>query len=141
MNMFKPDTASSPEEYIRNIADEARREQMQTLHAFIRKTVPKLAPFMISGMIGYGKYHYKYPSGREGEWCTIALASQRNYISEYACANDGKQYVAEKYVSKLPKANIGKSCIRFKRIDEIDLNVLATILKEAENNPMGLAKS
>jgi hypothetical protein len=55
--MFKPNTAESPEEYIAQI-EMPRRAEMQALHEFIKKAVPKLKPFMISGMIGYGKLYF-----------------------------------------------------------------------------------
>jgi hypothetical protein len=126
--MFKVTDAKTPEEYIAKI-DEPRKSEINELHQLIVKTAPQLKPFMISGMIGYGKYHYKYASGREGEWCTIALASQKNYISVYVCVMNGEHYLAEDYKSKLPKANIGKSCIRFKKIADIDLEVLKDLIK------------
>lgn len=129
--MFKVTDAKTPEEYIEKI-EEPRKSQILQLHQLILKTVPQLKPYIISGMIGYGSYHYKYASGREGDWCIIALASQKNYISVYVCAIDGKEYVAESYKSKLPKSSIGKSCIRFKKIEDIDLDVLKEIIKKGE---------
>src|SRR5258705_9102227 len=96
MNMFKSTNAKTPDEYIAMI-DEPRRGQIQLLHDLIRKAIPKLKPYIISGMIGYGSFHYKSTSGREGDWFIIGLASQKNYISLHICASDGKQYVAEKY--------------------------------------------
>lgn len=136
MNMFKPTTAKTPEEYI-NLVVQPRRSQIKQLDEFIRKTVPKLKPFIISGMIGYGKYRYKYASGQEGDWCTIALASQKNYISVYVCAADDKGYIAERYKKELPKASIGKSCIRFKKIEDIDLAVLKKVILQGEKTPLG----
>lgn len=129
MNMFKETSAKTPEEYIAGL-DGSRRGEIQKLHDFIRSVAPDLKPHIQSGMIGYGTYHYKYASGREGDWMIIALASQKNYISVYVCAPDGDQYVPEKYKDQLPKANIGKSCIRFKRTEDIDLDVLATIIRK-----------
>lgn len=127
--MFKATAAKTPVEYI-NLIDEPRKSQIKFLHEFVCKTVPDLKPFIISGMIGYGSFHYKYASGREGEWCIIALASQKNYISVYICTTDGEGYVPEKYKKELPKASIGKSCIRFKKLEDIDLNVLKKIILE-----------
>lgn len=135
MNMFKITSAKTPEEYI-NSLEEPRREQIKKLHEVIIKTVPKLKPFIISGMIGYGKYRYKSKSGREGDWCTIALASQKNYISIYVCAVKNGKYIAEMYKDKFPKASIGKSCIRFKKIEDLGLDVFKTVLQEAEKFPM-----
>lgn len=127
MNMFKKNIFKTPEEYLNSLEDKRKKDVIQ-LHELIIKTVPKLKPFMIVGMIGYGKFNYKYASGREGDWAIIALASQKNYISLYGCASDGKEYIAEKYKSKLPKANIGRSCIRFKKIEDVDLDIIKEIL-------------
>lgn len=127
--MLKPTTAATPEDYIAQI-DEPRRSDIQQLHQLIRQTVPDLKPFIIAGMIGYGPYHYKYASGREGDTAIISLASQKNYISLYVCATADGQYVAESYKEKLPKANIGKSCIRFKQLADIEVKVLKEVLKK-----------
>jgi hypothetical protein len=81
-------------------------------------------------MIGYGSYHYKYASGREGDWPVISLASRKNYISVYVCGAEGGEYVAERRKEELPKASVGKSCIRFKRVSDIDLKALESIIKE-----------
>jgi len=136
MNMFKSTSAKTPKEYIDQLI-EPRKSEIEKVDVFIRKTVPKLKPFIISGMIGYGAYHYKYPSGREGDWAVVLLASQKNYISIYACGMSGEEYVAEKYKKELPKASIGKSCIRFKKFEDLDSGVLKKILLESEESPMG----
>ena len=82
-------------------------------------------------MIGYGPYHYRYASGREGDAHLLALAPHKNYISLYVlCTKDGA-YLAESYRERLPKANIGKSCVRFKRPSDIDLGELRELLAEA----------
>src|SRR6185369_12850844 len=104
----------------------------ERLHQIIRKAVPKLAPGMMSGMIGYGPFHYRYASGREGDTFKIALSSNKSYISLYACAADARGWVAERYKKLLPKANIGKSCVRFKKVDDLDLSALNALLKETE---------
>jgi uncharacterized protein YdhG (YjbR/CyaY superfamily) len=134
--MFKPNTSTSPEDYIKKIEDPSRREEIQKLHDLIRKTVPDLKPFMISGMIGYGSFHYKSKSGREGDWYVIGLASNKNYISVYVCASDGKQYTAEKYQKELAPADVGKSCIRFKKTSDIDLKMLEKVIKEGAKSPL-----
>lgn len=129
--MFKPTSAQTPDEYIAAIP-EPRRQDFETIHALIQKTVPSLKPHILSGMIGYGTYHYRYASGREGDWSLIALANQKNYISVYVCALENAKYIAEAYRDKLPKASIGKSCIRFKTLKDIDLSILTEIIKKAE---------
>jgi uncharacterized protein YdhG (YjbR/CyaY superfamily) len=123
--------ATTPQEYIDEL-EEPRKSDIAKLDKLIRATVPNLKPVMISGMLGYGLYHYKYDSGREGDWPVIGLASQKNYISLYVSCVTPQGYLAEEYKENLPKANIGKSCIRFKKLEEVDLNVIKDILRKAE---------
>jgi Domain of unknown function (DU1801) len=119
----------TPEEYIAGL-EEPRRKQVRGLHDLIRKTLPHLEPRVRSGMIGYGTYHYRYASGREGDSFVIGLASNKRYISLYVCGADPEGYVAERYRSKLPNADIGKSCVRLKRLDDVDSTVLAELIAQ-----------
>jgi hypothetical protein len=126
----------TPEEYIAKL-EEPRRSEVARLHALIRKTVPKLEPCVVGGMIGYGPFHYKYASGREGDTARITLASNKASISIYACAVDEKGYVAERYKKRLPKASIGKSCVRFKKVDDLDAGALADLFRETAKGNWG----
>lgn len=135
MNMFKPTDAKTVDDYISKI-DEPRKNDIIALHELIQRLMPDQTPVLVYSMIGYGMFHYKSRSGREGDWPLIALASQKNYISVYVCAVDtNKKYVAENYKDKLPKASIGKSCIRFKKLEDIDENVLSEIIEKAKTLP------
>src|SRR3954449_9535950 len=101
----------TPEDYIAAL-EEPRRGDVQQLHDLVRETLPHFTPHIRSGMIGYGEYHYRYASGREGDWFLVGLASRKQYISLYVvCTVDGA-YLAERYVDRLPNADIGKSCVR-----------------------------
>lgn len=126
--MFKPTDAKSVEEYIERI-EEPRKSDIIALDTMIREIAPKLERSLFGSIIGYGKFHYKSKSGQEGDWFPIGLASQKNYISLYVCATDGKEYLPEKYVKKLPKASIGKSCVRFKKLQDVDEKVLRELIK------------
>lgn len=126
--MFKTTTATTPEEYI-GALDEPRRSQVRRLHELIRATVAQLEPHIQSGMLAYGTYHYRYASGREGDWFPIGLASNKRYISLYITAADRQHgYLAESYRERLPKADIGKSCVRIKRLEDVDLDALAELI-------------
>lgn len=120
--------AKSPREYINGLP-EPRKSELAELNRLIQKATG-MKPMIFYGMLGYGKFHYVYPSGREGDWVSVALASQKNYISLYACMTNNKGYIAESYKRKLPKASIGRSCVRFKRLADIDLKVVSALLKE-----------
>lgn len=127
--MFKPSKATTIEDYI-EMLEEPRKSEIEKLDKFIRKTAPSLKPYFSYNMLGYGPFKYKSAKGEMIDWPLVALASQKNYISLYVCAADRKEYVAEKYKKELPKANIGRSCIRFKKVEDIDLKVIEKIIKE-----------
>ena len=82
-------------------------------------------------MLGYGRFHYRYASGREGDASLVALSSGKQYISLYVLCADAGGYLVERYADRLPKAKIGKSCVRFKRTDDLDLDALRDLLAEA----------
>lgn len=130
MNMFKPTSAKTVEGYIGAI-DEPRRSDIAELDKLISSLASKSSERKLWGsIIGYGSYHYKYASGREGDWMKIGLASQKNYISVYICAVNAKGYIAEQYQDKFPKASIGRSCIRFKKLEDVDLKALKEVIVE-----------
>lgn len=128
---------TTPKQYIDRL-EEPRKSDIAKLDRLIRATVPKLKPHIANGIIGYGPFHYKYPSGREGDWFRVGLASNKAYISLYACAADERGYVAERYKKKLPKANIGKSCVRFKRLEDLDIDALKALLRETATTGFGM---
>lgn len=130
--------ATTPKQYIDNLA-EPRRSDVAKLHALITKTVPKLEPAMVMGMLGYGPFRYRYESGREGDTAKICVASNASYISLYAMAADDDGYVAERYKERLPKAKIGKSCVRFKKLDDLDPAALKALLKEVAKTGYGVS--
>jgi hypothetical protein len=128
--MIGKSSARTPTEYLASL-EEPRRSEVTRLHRLIRKAAPGLAPRIESGMLAYGRYHYRYASGREGDWFVIGLASQKRYISLYVCATDDEGYVAESFKDRLPRASIGKSCVRIKRLDDVDLATVEKMVARA----------
>lgn len=128
-------TAATHDEYIDELP-EPRRTELRALHELVTTTVPELKPTMEFGMPAYGKYHYTYKSGKHGDWMLIAFASNKNYISLYVTAApvDGRE-LAEVYQPRLPKASIGRGCIRFKRLSDVDTEVLGTLFRTVAANP------
>jgi uncharacterized protein YdhG (YjbR/CyaY superfamily) len=122
--------AKTVEEYI-NRLDEPRRSELTELDGLVRSIAPELKPTMNYRMPGYGNFHYKYASGREGDWAVLQMASNKNYISFYVSCTDDRGYVAESYKDRLPKASIGKSCIRFKKLSDIDMDVMKEIIQKS----------
>lgn len=134
---IKPTGAKSIDDYIAQI-DKPRRSEIIELDALIRETVPDLEPHlqgqMGSQMIGYGPFKYRYASGREGATAVLSLASQKRHISLYVmCVDDATgEYLPEKFASRLGKVSVGKSCVRFTKLANVDRSALIELLQAAE---------
>ena len=124
------------EDYIAALA-EPRRTDVAALDALIREHAPSLEPVVAGKMLGYGPFHYRYASGREGDTTLLGLASQKRYISLYVLCANGGRYLAESYAERLPKASVGKSCVRFARLSDVDTAVLADLVSEAARRGPG----
>ncbi len=130
-----PKTLPTLDEFLAALPAE-RRATMTTLHQAIRKAVPKLAPFMTSGMgpsplIGYGKYHYKSASGREGDWFTIGLVAGKSGYALHICVGGEGGYLVERNAAKLGKVKTGRSCINFKKLEDLNLAAAMALVKQA----------
>ncbi len=132
--MFKPVNATTIDEYINQLESE-RKKIIEYLDAFIKKSSKELKPHFAYNMLGYGSFKYKNHKKEEINWPTIALASQKNYVSLYVCALEDGEYLAEKYKDKLGKVSVGRSCIRFKKLEDLKLVELEKIIKKAAKNP------
>ncbi len=122
---------ATPEAYLAGLPAD-RRGPMAALHEAIRAAAPKLEPMMMAGMIGYGKFHYKYASGREGDWFIVGLCARKNYFSLYICSGDKGGYLAEQAAAKLGKVKVGRSCITFKKLEDLKLDAAMALVLRAE---------
>jgi len=134
MNMFAKSEAKSVKEYLLMVPDD-RKKDIDFLHDFIQKAVPKLKPYFASNMIGYGSFYYLDSKKQKKDWPIISLANQKNYMSIYVCTVIEDKAVAEKYKKELGKLSKGVTCIRFKKIEEISLATLKIVLQLAEKKP------
>ena len=135
MNMFKPVKATDVKSYINGIVDEDRKNAIKKLDKFIKESAPSLKPHFAYNMLGYGKFKYKNYKKEIIDWPIVALASQKNYISVYVCAVSDGEYIAEKNKDKLGKVSVGKSCIRFKKLEDVNMKELKKVIKLASKNP------
>jgi hypothetical protein len=132
-------SSMTPDEHIASLPDDVRGD-IAALDARISEVMGDAGRVLWEGrfwggsdqrIIGYGEYSYTGRSGRSGEWFIVGLAAQKNYISVFVNAVDGGSYLAERYAERLGKAKVGKSSISFKRLSDIDLNVLLELVGSA----------
>jgi hypothetical protein len=129
-------TNRSPAEHIASLPTE-RREDVERLDALITDLMAGQPKTMWEGrlwggtdqqIIGYGDYRYTKSNGAAVEWFIVGRAVQRNYISVYVNATDGRAYLAE----RLGKVKVGKRSISFASVDDVDLQQLSDLITEAK---------
>lgn len=132
--MFKAVKATTVKEYFDMLPPE-RREPMNFLQDFIQKKFPNLKPNFLYNMPGYGTFKCRNYKKEIIDWPTVSLASQKNYISLYICGVEDGKYIVEKYKDILGKVDAGKSCIRIKKVEDLNLEGLEKVIKIAEAKP------
>jgi len=129
--MKAPETIQTPEAYLAWVP-EKRRAALTTVHELILRCAPKLEPVIAYGMLGYGLEPYQTKSGCSGEWPRVALANQKAHMSLYlCCGGENGGYLAEQAKDRLGKVSVGKSCIRFTKLEHLNLEVVEELLKQA----------
>lgn len=124
--------ASTRDEYMEKARE--REPILRELDALIQEAAPDLKPVVAIGMygnmLGYGLMKYKPKSAQEETgWPLLMLGVQKNHLALYVCAVDESgMYVAEVYGDSLGKVSVGKSCIRFKKSEDLNLAVLRKML-------------
>ncbi len=121
-------TGASVENYLAAIADEARRKDCQVLVKLMTKATKEQPKMWGTSIVGFGSYHYKYESGREGDSCLTGFASRKGDISVYIVASSAGQ---EKLLAKLGKHKMGKGCLYVRRLSDVDLEVLEQLVAGA----------
>jgi hypothetical protein len=118
-------TDASIEEYIASRASDEQRLDCQALMALLKKVTKQQPKMWGPSIVGYGSYRYTYDSGRTGESCLTGFAIRGRELVVYLVA-EGKEQEAR--LSKLGKHKMGKSCLYFKRLADLDKAVLEQLV-------------
>jgi hypothetical protein len=111
---------------------EAQRSDAQRLHKLIRKTAPALKPFVGFGMIGYGPLHVRYTTGREVDWFVVGLAGRKNGLALHVMPPADGSPMPEIKKDRFPKSDVGKSCVRFKKLADLDETAVVALVRAAQ---------
>jgi len=118
-------TEASVESYLSAIEDEARRRDCEALAKLMTKATKQQPKMWGTSIVGFGSYHYKYESGREGDSCLTGFSSRKGDISVYLVASFPGQ---EELLSKLGKHKMGKGCLYVRKLSDVDLKVLEQLV-------------
>ncbi len=122
------ETQNSVAGFLTTIKDEKRRKDFAAIIDLITEHT-RLEPKMWgTSIVGFGMYHYKYESGREGEAPLAGMASRANAITFYLGSNFDKR---EELLSKFGKYKSGKGCLYIQKLEDIDTGILAKMVKNS----------
>jgi hypothetical protein len=109
----------------------SKRQDCETVIGIMEEATGEKPVMWGSSIIGFGRYHYKYATGREGDWLLIGLSPRKQNVSIYFM--DGFSNY-EKLLAKLGKHKIGKSCLYINKLADIDMRVLTDLVRRSVKN-------
>ena len=118
-------TEASVESYLAAIADEARRQDCEALTKLMTKATKQPPKMWGTSIVGFGSYHYKYASGREGDSCLTGFSSRKSDITLYLVADFPGQ---DELLAKLGKHKRGKGCLYLRTLSDVDPKVLEQLI-------------
>jgi hypothetical protein len=123
-NKTKP-TSKSVASYLAEIEDPLRRADCLSLASMMEEISGSKPKMWGESIVGFGNYRYKYASGREGDWFLAGFSSRKQSLTLYIM---GYLEFYTDILEDLGKHKHGKGCLYIKRLSDIDLNVLRTLI-------------
>lgn len=122
---------ASVEAFVREIADERKRSDSRRLIELMGRVTGHRAVMWGAGIIGFGRYHYRYESGHEGDACLVGFSPRRAEFSIYMSDLNGPpgEQQRDELLKLLGRHRMGKGCLYLKRVDDIDMVVLERLLR------------
>lgn len=123
--------------------DLQRKTDLRKLDILIRRTAPGLKRYFHVGtpagepgmrfkMIGYGKFQYAARNGQYVDWPAVGIALQKNYISVYLSVMKNGASLIQQHSGKLGKLRLGRNHFSFRRYEDLDVRLLASLFAEAD---------
>lgn len=123
--------------FLSNVEPERRRLEAERLDALFRK-VTRYEPVMWGpSIVGYGRYHYEYASGRKGDYLATGFSPRKAKLVVYILP--GYEEFGD-ILADLGKYELGKSCLYLSKLDDVDLAVLGRLIRAGLTSLRKLAK-
>ncbi len=119
---------ASVTDFLNSIEDEQKRKDSFEILKIMQRVSKEVAKMWGASIVGFGSYHYKGASGREGDWMLIGFSPRKQNITLYIMPG------FERYpglMKKLGKHSTGKSCLYIKRLSDVDIDVLKELMTES----------
>jgi len=114
------------EEFLNGIEDRKKRADCYTILELMKETTQYEPVLWGDSIVGFGSYHYRYASGREGDWFLTGFSPRKGNITLYIMAGFERY---EALMERLGKYKTGKSCLYIKKIEDLDLETLRELVR------------
>ena len=114
--------------FLNNIPDEKKLQDALTILKLMQEATDAKPKMWGDSIVGFGSYHYKYASGREGDWFLTGFSPRKQNLTLYIMPGFEKYEIL---LSKLGKHSIGKSCLYIKKMEDVDVDVLEELIKQS----------
>jgi hypothetical protein len=121
-------TKQSVTAFVNGIEDKQRRSDVKKVAAMMRRATGVRATMWGSSIVGYGQYHYKYASGREGNFMLVGYSPRKHALTVYIIAGF-KPF--QPLMKRLGKYKTGSSCLYINRLSDVDEQVLERLISES----------
>jgi len=122
------ETGASVQAFIKGIDNETRRKDAAAVLALMTRVTGTKAKMWGPAIVGFGKYHYKYDSGREGEMLRVGFSPRKANLALYLIAKDDTYDDAR---ARLGKHKTGGSCLYINKLSDVDVKVLEGMIKRS----------
>lgn len=113
--------------FLDSIKDESQRNDCYTIIELMKNITNQEPKMWGDSIIGFGEYHYKYDSGREGDFFKVGFSPRKGKISIYLNVNNFENEIFQ----KLGKYKAGKSCLYISKLKDIDINIFKEIITDS----------
>jgi hypothetical protein len=118
----------SVEDFLNAVADEQKRKDSYAILELFKEVTGMEPRMWGSSIIGFGSYRYKYESGREGDTMIAGFSPRKQNLTIY---NMGSFDEDDDLLKKLGKHTVGKGCLYIKRLSDVDVPTLKTLIEES----------
>lgn len=121
-------THASPHDFIKGVENEKKKKDAVRILQIMEEETGEQAIMWGESIIGFGAYHYKYASGREGDFLRVGFSPRKQNFSLYLlCGGD----LLSEELKRFGKHKMGKACIYIKKLDDINEEVLREMIRKS----------
>lgn len=121
-------TDADVDAFIDAVENDRRRKDSRALLDLMRDVTGEEPVMWGSSIVGFGQYHYRYESGREGDWFLAGFSPRKSNLVVYVMSGFPRH---AELMEKLGKHRTGSSCLYLNRLDDVDLDVLRELVRRS----------